>query len=110
MSVLIRNAVLIFLTIFLASCFNIPIGDGNKIKFSKKGFTVTDDDGDEHRITIDDEEGEFKVKGFGSDGEDTNFTFGENLDPPDSFPANIPIPDDVNIYQVNDRHQGVSSF
>src|SRR5690625_2595708 len=99
MKVLKGTLLLIFLTIFLAGCINIPIGDGNKIKISKEGVTFTDEEGGEHSINIDEEEGQLNLKGFGMDEDDEGVTLGQNLELPDSFPSDIPIPDDANIFQ-----------
>lgn len=43
----------LFFIIFVTGCFNIPIGDGNKIKLSKEGVVFTEADGEQHKITID---------------------------------------------------------
>src|SRR5699024_3790160 len=50
-----------------------------------------------HSITVDDDQ--FKMEGFGE--EEAEFTLGENLEIPDTFPKDIPIPDDANVYQAN---------
>jgi len=41
------------------------------------------------------------MKGFGMDDEDEGITIGENYDFPESFPSDIPIPDDANILQTS---------
>src|SRR5690625_2802954 len=95
-------------TIFLTGCINIPIGDGNKMKISKDGITFTDEEGGEHSISIDEEEGQFQMKGFGMDDEDEGLTLGQNLELPKDFPSDIPIPDDANIHQTNSVQSNVS--
>src|SRR5690625_2132648 len=95
-------------TIVLTGCINIPIGDGNKRKISKDGITFTDEEGGEHSISIDEEEGQFQMKGFGMDDEDEGLTLGQNLELPKDFPSDIPIPDDANIHQTNSVQSNVS--
>lgn len=93
----IRISLLLIMTIiFLAGCIAIPIGDGNKLRLSKKGIIVTDEDGDEHSITIDEEEKSLSITGFGMD-EDEGIQLGENLDLPETFPEEIPIANDAQI-------------
>lgn len=89
------------IVLLLTGCINIPIGDGNKMKISKDGITFTDEEGGQHSITIDEEEGQVSMKGFGMDGEDEEISVGQNLDIPNSFPTDIPIPDNANIVQAS---------
>src|SRR5690625_3715938 len=89
------------IVLLLTGCINIPIGDGNKMKISKDGITFTDEEGGQHSITIDEEEGQVSMKGFGTDGEDQVISVGQNLSIPDSFPADIPMPDDAHIFHAS---------
>src|SRR5690625_603183 len=94
----IRISFLLFMMIvLLAGCIAIPIGDGNKLRLSKKGITVTDEDGEEHSISIDDEEKSLSISGFGMD-EDEGIQLGENLDLPDNFPEDVPVAQDAQIH------------
>lgn len=93
----------------LAGCIAIPIGDGNKLKISKDGITITDSEGGEHSITVDADEGEVKVEGFGMD-EDGELKVGENLDIPETFPKDIPLPKDANIFQASAIPNAVTIF
>lgn len=90
---------LLLTTILLAGCFSIPIGDGNKVKLSKKGVTLTDEDGKEHSITVDEEEGQVTMKGFGMEDDEGEMKFGGDLEVPDSLPKDIPIASDADIIQ-----------
>lgn len=90
---------LLLTTMLLAGCFSIPIGDGNKVKLSKKGVTLTDGDGEEHSITVDEEEGQVTMKGFGMEDEEGEIKFGGDLDVPASLPKDIPIASDADIIQ-----------
>lgn len=92
-------AMLLATTMLLAGCFSIPLGDGNKMKLSKSGVTITDEDGEEHSITVDEEEGQVTMKGFGMEEEEAEIKFGEGLDVPDSLPKDIPIAKDADIIQ-----------
>lgn len=102
MRILNIGLLLVTFAFFVTGCFNIPIGDGNKMKISKEGIKVTDEKGDEHSITIDQDEGQMKMTGFGMDEDDDEVTLGQNLDVPKSMPDDIPIPDDANIFQSSD--------
>lgn len=110
MKIIKRLFVLGLIAFFLTGCFNIPLGDGNKLKLSKDGITITDEEGEEHSITIDEDKEQLKVQGFGMDEEDDGVALGENLSIPNSFPKDIPIPDDANVYQTSDVKSVVSVF
>lgn len=81
------------LLIFLSGCFAIPIGDGKKVKLSKDGVTMINEDGEEASISLDTEGGSIHFTGMG----DEEFKLGANLDLPEDFPDNVPIPEDANI-------------
>src|SRR5690625_4461605 len=93
------------IVLLLTGCINIPIGDGNKMKISKDGITFTDEEGGQHSITIDEEEGQVSMKGFGMDGEDEEISVGQNLDIPNSFPTDIP---DRKSTRLNSSHVAIS--
>lgn len=88
------------LTIFLAGCFNIPIGDGNKIKISKDGVTITDAEGSEGKISLDQEGEQINIEGFSNDDK-FQFGLGEDVNIPDDFPKDIPIPDKAKVFQAS---------
>lgn len=100
--------VLVLMTIFLVGCITIPLGDGNKLKVSKEGVTFTDEDGGEHSITIDEEEEQVTMKGFGMEDEDDEVVLGADLDIPDALPKDIPIPDDANVHQASAVHSVIT--
>src|SRR5699024_2224305 len=69
MKVFSRTIVLLASLMFLTACINIPIGDGNKLKIGKDGFTFTDSEGEKQRyefsdegIEVTDEKGESRFK------------------------------------------------
>lgn len=95
------SILLLFSSILLVGCINIPLGDGNKLKVSKDGITITDNEGDEHTISVDEDKGEVNIDGFGADEDGVNYKHGDNLDPPENFPSDIPLTDDANIMQTN---------
>lgn len=80
--------------VFLTGCFAIPIGDGKKVKLSKSGITVIDEDGKEASLTVDTDEGSIHFSGPGNE----EVSFGLNVDLPEDFPEEIPIAKDANIY------------
>ena len=94
--------------IILTGCFNIPIGDGNKLKLSKDGVTLTDGEGGTHSITLDEDEGQVHFEGFGMDEDDEGMSFGQNLSVPDALPGDIPITDDASVYQSSSIQGNVS--
>jgi len=86
-----RVFVLLVTLMLLTACVNIPIGDGNKIKIGKDGFTITDSEGEQRKVDLSDEgievtdekgENRFELSEEGmkltdEDGKDQTFTFDE---------------------------------
>lgn len=120
--------ILTLLVFFIAGC-SLPFGDG-KLKISKDGLTVTDEDGEDinidfnvdeddgtggitftdqdgEEVSIDfniDEEGEeaeFTISGLGED-EQGSFKIGADLDVPENLPKDIPLPKDLSVHQSLD--------
>lgn len=51
-----RKIILLLLVVLgLSACVSIPIGDGNKVKIGKGGFTVVSSEGEEVKIDMDEE-------------------------------------------------------
>ncbi|WP_217587180.1 hypothetical protein [Lentibacillus saliphilus] len=103
-----KGSFIFVIMLLLSGCFNIPIGDGNKLKLSKDGVTVTDKEGQEHSVTVDEDNEQVKVKGFGQDGEEASVTIGNNTEIPDAFPSDIPLPDDAEVFQASEIQELVS--
>lgn len=105
----VKLSLLLFVSILLIGCIKIPIGDGNSIKFSKDGFTVTDKDGAESGVSFDEEEGSLHIS-TGEDGDGINVIAGENSELPEDFPEEIPIADDATIVQAADMSEGTDRY
>src|SRR5699024_6914243 len=75
-----RGMLLAGLLILLAGCINIPIpiGDGNTMKIGTDGISFVDEDDNEHKINIDEDNETFSIDGIGEDGEEYNFSFGDD--------------------------------
>lgn len=86
----------LMLITILTGCIKIPIGDGNSLKLSKDGLTVSDTDGKETTINIDKDDESFSLTLDGE--EEWEGSFGENVTIPEEFPIkDLPIPDGANI-------------
>lgn len=84
--------------IILTGCIKIPIGDGNSLKISKDGLTVSDADGEESTISIDKDAESFSIS---SGDEEWEGAFGENIEIPKDFPTkDLPIPKGANVISV----------
>lgn len=97
------------LVIVLIGCINIPLGDGNKLKFSKDGVVLTDEAGDETNIALDKEAGQLSISG-GKEGEEMDVSVGMNVQVPEDFPVDIPLTDDAMIIQALKMTDGEPSI
>lgn len=96
----------VMMIFLLAACIKIPIGDGNKLDLSKDGITVIGEDGNEVSISKDDDES-FTISGIGDEtGEDGELSFGNDLDVPEVFPKDLPMPKDANIVIASKIDEG----
>lgn len=93
-----KYGLLLTIILLLTACFNIPLGDGNKLKLGKDGVTFTDEEGDETKIAVDKDEGQINISG-GKDGDEVDLSFGEDLDLPATFPKDMPLTEDATIHQ-----------
>lgn len=86
----------LLMLIFLTGCIKIPIGDGNSLKISKDGLTVSDSDGEVSTFSIDEDGKSLSVSS--GDGEEWQGSFGENIEISEDFPLkDLPIPEEANI-------------
>lgn len=91
--------------VVLVGCFKIPLGDGESLKISKDGFTVSNSDGKETKVNIDKDEGKISV----SSDEGEGLSVGNNADIPEEFPSDIPIPEGAIILSgitLDDEDEG----
>lgn len=95
------------LSILLAGCISIPIGDG-KLKLGTDGISVVDEEGGEHSFGFDNDSEELTFKTVDADGNETDVAFGTDLELPDSFPSEIPVPKDANIITSMDLPDGMT--
>lgn len=73
MKILKSTSLLIILVFLLTGCISIPIGDGNKIKIGKDGFTVINEENEETTISL----GEDEITVTSEDGEEAKLSFSE---------------------------------
>ncbi|WP_284141615.1 MULTISPECIES: hypothetical protein [unclassified Virgibacillus] len=97
-------------TIFLAGCIDIPIGSEGKLKVSKDNIKISDEEGNEQNISIDTEGENVTVSGSGSgsENEDVSMNIGNNVELPETFPSDIPIPEKANIFQATEADGMIS--
>lgn len=107
-NVLKKLSLLLLLCIFLAGCINIPFGNDSGIKLSKDGITVTDEEGKKHRIGLDEDNNQVSVTSTNEKGEEVEMEWGDDLELPASFPTDIPIPDNIRIFQASDLGESVT--
>lgn len=103
---MIRNKLLkmLFLTIILGmltSCISIPIGDGKKVKLSRKGVTISSKDGEDISAKVDEKDGSFSIKGKDEGGKDIDINLGLNKKLPEELPKDFPIPKGAVVEYVN---------
>ena len=81
------------LTLLLAGCISIPTGDGGKIKLSKDGMEIENQDGEKSTVNVDNDDGGFSLTTEG-DGNGTEVTvnMGTHAKVPDDFPQDIILP------------------
>ena len=77
--------------LLLAGC-SIPLGDG-RLGISTDGINITTDDGEEVNVQLDREGDQITIS-----GEDGAFSIGGEVDIPNNFPEDVPIPDDAEVF------------
>lgn len=103
-----KSVWLLALTSLLVGCVGIPLGDGNKLEVSDDGINVTGEEGEEYSLSINEESDQIEVTGSGNDGEDMTLTMGDNIEIPETFPVDIPLPEEANIFQAVDIDESIS--
>lgn len=77
--------------LLLAGC-SIPVGEG-RLGISTDGINITTEDGEEVNVQLDREGDQITIS-----GEDGAFSIGGEVDIPDNFPTDVPIPEDAEVF------------
>lgn len=88
---------LLLLISLLVSCVSIPVGNGEKIKISKKGVSHEDKEGKKTDIKLDKKQGDLTLSSTDSEGKNVDFQIKADNKLPEEMPKDIPIPKEAEI-------------
>lgn len=94
------------LPLVLAGCISVPMGDGGKMKLSKSGVEIENEEGEKASITLENEEGGYTIHTG-----DTVAKVGVGATIPDDFPKEIKLPQNAELILSNEtENEGKKTY